>query len=47
VFWRNLLYLLDVVIYFVQQISVVVILGWIIYTTGKTLLKKFLSINPK
>lgn len=45
--WRDFLYLLDVVVYFVQQISAVVILGWLLYLTGKTLLKKFMSTNPK
>lgn len=45
--WRDFLYLLDLVIYFVQQISAAVILGWILFAMGKTLVKKFMSINPK
>ncbi len=45
--WRDFLYLLDIVIYFVQQISAAVILGWVLYLTGKTLLKKIMGINLK
>ena len=34
--WRDFLYLLDLVVYFVQQISAAVIVGWILFVTGKT-----------
>lgn len=46
-FWRDFFYLLDLIIYFVQQISAVVILGWVLYIVGKTLFKKLISANPK
>jgi hypothetical protein len=45
--WRDFLYLLDLVVYFVQQISAAVIVGWILFVTGKTLVKKLMSINLK
>jgi len=45
--WRNLLYFLDIVVYCVQQISAAVIVCWVLYITGKTLLKKFMDTNPK
>lgn len=43
--WRNFMYLLDMVIYFVQQISAVVILGWVFYIVGKRLLRKLMNMN--